>query len=78
MLDLTTSIDDFDGYTQVHCTIMTDPQQIAKPRQVVNCSIEVPYSDSLKEVRLAAFLELKNFLTLSLSQIDGEIARLQQ
>ena len=35
MLDLTTSIDDFDGYTQVHCTIMTDPQQIAKPRQVV-------------------------------------------
>lgn len=78
MLDLTTSIDNFDGYTQVHCTIMTDLQQIAKPRQVINCSIEVPYADSLKEVRLAAFLELKSFLTLSLSQIDEEIAKLQQ
>ena len=78
MLDLTTSIDNFDGYTQVQYTIMTDPQQIERPRQVVNCSIEVPYSDSLKEVRLAAFLELKNFLTQSLSQIDEEIARLQQ
>lgn len=31
-----------------------------------------------KEVRLAAFLELKRFLTLSLSQIDEEIAKLQQ